>query len=406
MLKGKKMLLLAMSVLLALGAFSPALTDVRPGFERKKIIVKPTFKIDIWVDKGCGGTYKIGDKLIVYFRSSKDSYLNLFDVSPAGRVRLIFPNRYRTDNFFEADIVHAIPTEGDDFEFEVTPPTGKGAIRAMATLTPWHFTPRETLRKGALFPTIGRSMDEFASSLKKKITPVSRADRATDTCTYTVTKRMPRYGKIRVTSDPSRARVFLDGTYRGRTPITIGDVTVGEHQIKATKNDYYDWSETVTVRSNRTTTVLARLNRIPRTGSISVTSSPSHARVFLDGEYRGRTPLTIRNVRVGEYQIKVSKEGYHDWSQAIRVRSNVTKRVFATLEHIPRTGSISVNSSPRHARVFVDGIERGTTPLTITDIDAGWHQVVIIKERYRAYLEDVHVEAGEELDIEVDLRRI
>jgi uncharacterized membrane protein len=126
----------------------------------------------------------------------------------------------------------------------------------------------------------------------------------------------------------------------------------------------------------------------------------------LDGEYRGRTPLTIRNARVGEYQIKVSKEGYHDWSQAIRVRSNVTKRVFATLEPIPRTGSISVNSSPRHARVFVDGIERGATPLTIIDIDAGWHQVVIIKERYRAYLEDVHVEAGEELDIEVDLRRI
>ncbi len=334
MLKGKKMLLLTMSVLLALGAFSPALADVRPGFEGKKIIVKPTFKIDIWVDKGCGGTYKIGDKLVVYFRSSKDSYLNLFDVSPAGRVRLIFPNRYRTDNFFEADIVHAIPTEGDDFEFEVTPPTGKGIIRAMATLSPWHFTPKETLRKGALFPTIGRSMDEFDSSLKKKITPVSRTDRATDTCTYTVTKRMSRYGKIRVTSDPSRARVFLDGEYRGRTPITIGDVTVGEHQIKVTKDDYYDWSETVTVRSNRTTTVLARLDRIPRTGSISVTSSPSHARVFLDG------------------------------------------------------------------------IERGTTPLTITDIDAGWHQVVIIKERYRAYLEDVHVEGGEELDIEVDLRRI
>ena len=334
MLKGKKMLLLAMSVLLALGAFSPALADVRSGSKGKKIIVKPTFKIDIWVDKGCGGTYKIGDKLVVYFRSSKDSYLNLFDVSPAGRVRLIFPNRYRTDNFFEADIVHAIPTERDDFEFEVTPPTGKGAIRAMATLTPWHFTPKETLRKGALFPTIGRSMDEFDSSLRKKITPVSHADRATDTCTYTVTKRMPRYGKIRVTSDPSRARVFLDGTYGGRTP------------------------------------------------------------------------LTIRNVRVGEYQIKVSKEGYYDWSQAIRVRSNVIKRVFATLEPIPRTGSISVNSSPRRARVFLDGIEKGITPLTITDIDAGWHQVVIIKECYRAYLEDVHVEGGEELDIEVDLRRI
>jgi len=51
-------------------------------------------------------------------------------------------------------------------------------------------------------------------------------------------------------------------------------------------------------------------------------------------------------------------------------------------------------------------MERGTTPLPITDIDTGWHQVVIIKEYYRVYLENVYIEGGEELHIEVDLRRI
>ena len=334
-MKEKRMLLVVMIMLFAVaGIFSPARADLRKQFQPGKIIVKPTFKIDIWVDKGCGGTYKIGDRLTVYFKSTKDCYLTLFDVTPGGRVRLLFPNRYRTDNFFQADRVHAIPAKDDDFEFEVTPPPGQETIRAVATLTPWYFTRKEMLSKGELFPIVGKSMKEFTSRLEQRIRPIPRTDRAVDTCTFTVVGIMPRYGKIRVTSDPS------------------------------------------------------------------------HAKVYLDGEYRGRTPMTISNVRVGEHQIKVTKEDYYDWSETVRVRPNLTNRVFARLEPIPKTGSIYVTSSPSRARVFLDGIERGTTPITITDIDTGWHQMVIIKEYYRAYLEDVHIEGGEELHIEVDLRRI
>ncbi len=333
-MKGKRMLFVVMTMLFAAaGILSPALAQERY-FQPSKIIVKPTFKIDVWVDKGCGGTYRIGDKLTIYFKSTKDCYLTLFDVSPGGQVRLLFPNRYRTDNFFEANKVHAIPAKDDNFEFEVTPPPGKETIRAVATLTSWYFMSKENLRKGDLFPIISKSTKEFTPEFERRIRPIPRVDRAIAECTFTVAGITPRYGKIRVTSDPSYAKVYLDGDYRGRTPTTIRSVRVGKHQIKVTKKDYYDWSETV------------------------------------------------------------------------RVRPNLTTRVFARLEPIPKTGSIYVTSSPSHARVFLDGIEKGTTPLPITDIEIGWHQVVIIKEYYRVYLENVYIEGGEELHIKVDLERI
>ncbi|GAH29543.1 unnamed protein product [marine sediment metagenome] len=70
------------------------------------------------------------------------------------------------------------------------------------------------------------------------------------------------------------------------------------------------------------------------------------------------------------------------------------------------TGSLYVTSSPRYARVFLDGIERGTTPITIADIEMGWHEVVIIKEYYRAYVEYLYIYAGEETEVEADLDRI
>ena len=192
----------------------------------------------------------------------------------------------------------------------------------------------ENLNKEDLFPIISKSTKDFNSNLEKRIKPIPRVDRAIAECTFTVAGITPRYGKIRVTSDPSYARVYLNGNYRGRTPITIPSVRVGEHQIKVTKENYYDWSDTV------------------------------------------------------------------------RVSPDLTTRIFARLEPIPKTGSIYVTSSPSHARVFLDGIEMGTTPLSITDIKIGWHQVVIIKEYYRAYLEDVHIEGGEELYLDVYLEKI
>jgi len=88
------------------------------------------------------------------------------------------------------------------------------------------------------------------------------------------------------------------------------------------------------------------------------------------------------------------------------VKENVTTSVFAPLQPIPKTGSIHVISSPRYARVFLDGIEQGTTPLTMTDIEEGWHEVVIIAEYYRAYVEYLYIYGGEETEVETGLERI
>ena len=78
--------------------------------------------------------------------------------------------------------------------------------------------------------------------------------------------------------------------------------------------------------------------------------------------------------------------------------------MFVQLE--PMTGSLYVTSSPRYARVFLDGIEQGTTPVIVTDIQEGWHEVVMIKEYYRVYIEYLYVYAGEEIEVEAAVDRI
>ena len=410
-MKSKKFLLGAIIGIVLLGnIFSPVLAQEETKPQSGKITIRPVpdFNIEVWIDKGCGKSYTVGENITIYFKSNKDCYLTLFDLTPGGGIRLLFPNRYEKNNFLEANKVHTIPPG-----FVVTPPPGKEMIRAIATSSPWQFFSDEEIMRyhdehpEERYPVISRSEEGFATKFNEKIRIIPQPNRAMASCIFYVTSKVvPQYGKIEVTSTPSYAEVYLDGAYRGKTPITLSNVKVGKHTIKVTKKDYYDYSETVQVKGNSTTYVSARLEPVPRTGSIYINSTPSNAKAYLGAAYRGRTPLTISNLEVGKYQIKISKDDYYDWYSTVRVKQNITTQVFAQLEPIPRTGSLYVTSSPRYARVFLDGIERGTTPITIADIEMGWHEVVIIKEYYRAYVQYLYIYAGEETEVEADLDRI
>jgi len=415
-MKSKKFLLGAVIGIVLLGnILSPVLAQDETKPQSGKITIRPVpeFKIEVWIDKGCGKSYTVGENITIHFRSNKDCYLTLFEFIPGGGTRLLLPNRYRKNNFFKANQEHTIPSAGDKFQFEVTPPLGREMIRAVATTSPWQFFSDEEIMRyhsenpEERYPIISRSEEGFAAKFNEKIKIIPRPDLAMASCIFNVIgKAIPQYGSIRVTSSPSNAEVYLDGSYQGITPLLISNVEVGKHTVKVTKKDYYDYGETPQVKENVTTSVFAPLQPISGTGSIQVTSSPSNAEVYLDGSYQGTTPLLISNVEVGKHTVKVTKKDYYDYGETPQVKENVTTSVFAPLQPIPRTGSIHVTSSPHYARVFLDGIEQGTTPLTITDIEEGWHEVVIIAEYYRAYVEYLYVYGGQETEVETGLDRI
>jgi len=82
--------------------------------------------------------------------------------------------------------------------------------------------------------------------------------------------------------------------------------------------------------------------------------------------------------------------------------------VFARLESLYRyrKGSIQVSSRPSHARVFIDGVDKGKTPLTVRRLKVGRHEVVVIKEGYRIYIKDVYVDIGERVYLKTELEKL
>lgn len=66
-------------------------------------------------------------------------------------------------------------------------------------------------------------------------------------------------------------------------------------------------------------------------------------------------------------------------------------------------GSISVNSEPSGANVYLDGALKGTTPITISEISAGAHEIKIIKKDYKEWSKSISVSGGNASDISVSL---
>jgi hypothetical protein len=104
-------------------------------------------------------------------------------------------------------------------------------------------------------------------------------------------------GSISITSEPSGASVYLDGTHIGKTPISLDDVVSESHTIKLTKSGYNSKTLSLSLSPGGVENIRELLE--PLTGSISISSDPCGANIYLDGAYKGTTPKTISDVLIG-----------------------------------------------------------------------------------------------------------
>ncbi len=104
-----------------------------PGWTRVEEIKNPNpdFQVEVWTDKNA---YKIGEKAQIYFRATKDCYLELWNEHTNGERIQIFPNYYHSNNFITAGKVFSIPPENRSYSIKVTPPAGIDGIKAIARI--------------------------------------------------------------------------------------------------------------------------------------------------------------------------------------------------------------------------------------------------------------------------------
>ena len=114
-----------------------------------------------------------------------------------------------------------------------------------------------------------------------------------------------------------------------------------------------------------------------QTGQLAVVSQPAGAEVVVDGERRGVTPLTLA-LSSGEHVLQLTRgDVARNIAVTIKPGAEVSHYVDLQSRPMPEVGQLLVASEPSGARVTVDGQPRGVTPVSIPDVAAGQHAVVI-----------------------------
>jgi len=160
--------------------------------------------------------------------------------------------------------------------------------------------------------------------------------------------------------------VTLNGTWRGRTPLTLDDLAFGKYVVRVVQPGFKVAGEDVTLSArDGAHTFTARLEAegrggAPRPGSeqapprspapsgrgaapapasfmgsLYVDSLPRGATVLLDGRSVGRTPLTLADVPVGAHVVRIELTGKKPWISSTRVTAGETARVTGSLEDKP-----------------------------------------------------------------------
>ncbi|MFZ2349581.1 MAG: DUF4384 domain-containing protein [Candidatus Bipolaricaulis anaerobius] len=94
-------------------------------------ILRPGLSLS--VDKGCGKTYQYGENLQIRVRSERAGHLAVFHFAADGKVQILFPNQYHTDNRIEGDRDYTIPGTWLPFQFRIGPPAGKELLFGVVT---------------------------------------------------------------------------------------------------------------------------------------------------------------------------------------------------------------------------------------------------------------------------------
>jgi hypothetical protein len=116
----------------------------------------------------------------------------------------------------------------------------------------------------------------------------------------------------------------------------------------------------------------------PSLGTLVVQSNPAGVEVFIDGESRGMTPSSL-SLPAGSHILELRGRGT---PRVIPLQIPAGGQISQYLEFAdtPLTGMLVVHSQPAGARVSVDGVARGVSPITLDGLQPGDHTVVLENE--------------------------
>jgi hypothetical protein len=204
----------------------------------------------------------------------------------------------------------------------------------------------------------------------------------------------PNFGwvKLDASSDEYRgAYVYINDERVGQLPYESKGLKSGTHKVKVAKSMYKPFETQVMVSDNETTTIDVSL--VPNFADITLVADVD-GEIWIDGEKRG-TGRWVGPLEMGDYVVEVRKPSHRNTSEVVHVATPLAKTIDLK-SPLPIYGILELESNPLRARVLIDGIEVGETPLMKSDVLIGTRKVMFKKEGYNTVERTIVVKENEE----------
>jgi len=208
--------------------------------------------------------------------------------------------------------------------------------------------------------------------------------------------------QLRVTSVPAGAQVVLDNQTQDITPLTLQHIHPGQHLLEIRKDGHQPLRRTLTLLEGEKTAMEFKLE--PIKGLVLIHATPPGTEVDIDGTYRGKTPLLLTELTLGDHQVMLRTEGFQPRALPLKISDRTPIKLSTDLAS--DSAKLNIVSEPTNAVVTLNGASHGNTPCVVERIPSGTVELEIGLKGFAPYRDRIVLKAGDVVDVHAQLKAV
>lgn len=192
-------------------------------------------------------------------------------------------------------------------------------------------------------------------------------------------KLKPNFSQVTITVD-NNAEIWVNGQKRGEGSWT-GNLGAGTYELETRKAGHRPQTTTRDIAVTTEPQTIRLQAPIPIYGEADIASSPMMADIYIDNVKRGQTPQLIDQLLIGQHQVRLTRQGYADYTSTLTVKEGETASVNATLTNeVAQAPTTPSSSSTESSGDSQRTITVGNVSFTMIRVEGGTFQMGATKE--------------------------
>lgn len=173
-------------------------------------------------------------------------------------------------------------------------------------------------------------------------------------------------------------------------------VQPGNYLLDVIKSGYYPIQKEIKVTKHQSQILSFTLQKKP--GYLNILSVPEYGvQILINDKEHGVTPIEKLELAAGTYSLQAYAKRYQPYSTQLVIEGKEQSQNLK-IELLPNWAEVSINSKPTNAEVWLNGINKGVTPLAL-DLLAGNYSIELRHPDYLPYTSEFLVVANEPLNL-------